>query len=202
MKSEPGGSRSFRPADRVAGEPRISERTAMNPTAILEQLARTPGALTAWLDGLQPDRARFKPPNGAWSIVEILAHLVDEERDDFRTRLRLTIESPEREWPRIDPEGWARERDYLARDLGEMLRDFERERADSIRWLRSLTNVDWSTPHMHPKFGPIRAGDLLASWAAHDALHVRQIAKRMFELAGGDGAAEGFSTRYAGEWSA
>ena len=51
-----------------------------------------------------------------------------------------------------------------------------------------------------PKIGPIRAGDLLASWAAHDMLHLRQIAKRKFELiqqAGGE-----FTTDYAGPWGA
>jgi hypothetical protein len=31
--------------------------------------------------------------------------------------------------------------------------------------------------------GPIRAGDLLAAWAAHDAAHLRQIASRLIDLA-------------------
>jgi hypothetical protein len=51
---------------------------------------------------------------------------------------------------------------------------------------------------MHPKVGATAAGDVMASWAAHDALHLRQIAKRLWELAGRDGAP--FRTGYAGEW--
>jgi len=35
-------------------------------------------------------------------------HLVDEEEGDFRLRLRSTLEDPARDWPPIDPEGWAR----------------------------------------------------------------------------------------------
>jgi hypothetical protein len=58
--------------------------------------------------------------------------------------------------------------------------------------------VDWSVAYQHPKVGPIRAGDLLTGWAAHDALHLRQISKRLFQLAERDGA--GFTSRYAGEW--
>jgi hypothetical protein len=35
---------------------------------------------------------------------------------------------------------------------------------------------------------------------AHDYLHLRQIAKRMYQMAGRD--AGEYSTRYAGEWRA
>ena len=134
--------------------------------------------------------------------MEIVCHLVDEDRDDFRLRLRCTLESPEKPWPRNDPEAWARDRNYQSRDLAESLGAFARERTESLQWLRTLKSPDWKQAYIHPTYGPITAGELMVSWAAHDALHVRQIAKRMFELAGRDGAADGFATRYAGEWGA
>jgi hypothetical protein len=159
---------------------------------------------------VRTDDARFKPPGvdgkpPAWSILEIVNHLVDEETDDFRMRVRLTLEDPAQAWPPSDPERWARERLYKGqgyndRDLAESVERFVGERAASVRWLRSLKNPDWERAHVHPKVGPLSAGMLLASWAAHDALHVRQIAKRLFELAARDGAPN--SVRYAGEWGA
>lgn len=174
----------------------------MKLDSVIARMVCVPHAIGALVSGMSAADARFKPPSGAWSIVEIVNHLVDEEREDFRVRLRSTLETPAKPWPPNDPEAWARDRKYRDRDLGESLASFERERAESIAWLRSLREVDWTRAYIHPKAGPISAGDLLVSWAAHDALHVRQIAKRMFELAGRDGAAEGFSTRYAGEWGA
>ncbi len=152
------------------------------------------------VSGISPDDGRWKPADGAWSIMEIVRHLLDEEIEDFRTRLRLTMESPDTDWPPIHPEGWAVQRDYNSADLPKAAGDFSRERAESVRWLRSLVNPDWSTEHRHPQFGAFRGGDLLASWAAHDALHLRQIAKRLHQLAGRDGGE--FSIRYAGEWRA
>lgn len=125
----------------------------------------------------------------------------DEEVDDFRARLRSTLEDPERTWAPIDPEGWARDRAYIDDNLPEAVERFCAERSASIIWLRSLgdlSRVDWARAHRHPKFGPISAGDLLASWAAHDALHLRQIAKRLFELTQRDAAPA--ATKYAGEW--
>lgn len=173
---------------------------------IIRRMDSAPRAIGALCSHLSADESRFKPPSGAWSILEIVCHLVDEEIDDFRTRLRLTQEDPAAPWPGIDPEGWAVKRDYISQDLTSKLQQFSEERAKTITWLRSLKSPDWQVAHLHPRIGPIRAGDLLAAWAAHDALHIRQIAKRLYELAGRDGAAmnpgEPFLTRYAGEWGA
>jgi hypothetical protein len=174
----------------------------MNAGPIIARLAGTPKAISALLSDVSAEDSHFKPPSGAWSIVEIVCHLADEDRCDFRSRLRSTLETPEKPWPPNDPEAWARDRKYQERELGEALADFERERAASMVWLRTLRDVDWTRAYIHPKVGPVTAGELMVSWAAHDALHVRQIAKRLFELAARDGAAEGFFTRYAGEWGA
>ena len=174
----------------------------MNAAGIIARMENIPEAIRAMCTGLTIADSHFKPPSGAWSIVEIVCHLVDEDRDDFRKRLKLTLESPGTPWPLNDPEAWARDRQYQDRDLHEALDNFAKERAESMVWLRSLGTVDWTTAYQHPKVGPVTAGELLVSWAAHDALHVRQIAKRMFELAARDGETDGFSTRYAGEWGA
>ena len=47
-----------------------------------------------------------------WNLLEILCHLVDEEREDFRTRLRIVLEDPNNPFPSIDPVGWVKERNY------------------------------------------------------------------------------------------
>lgn len=172
-------------------------------SACVAALERFPAVLGALLAELGANDARRRPASGAWSVVEIVNHLADEEIEDFPRRLRLTLEDADQPWPAIDPEGWARQRDYQSRDLGESLERFARERTRSVAWLRSLADSsappDWSAAHQHPA-GPIRAGDLLAAWLAHDMLHLRQIAKRLHELA--ETRAGGFSAAYAGAWGA
>lgn len=176
----------------------------MNADALIRRLASFPVAVRASVAALTTEEARWKPPHGkypagAWSVLEIVCHLADEETGDFRARVSSTLTDPSASWPPIDPEGWAVSRRYNEKDLAGAIAQFEADRRESIRWLRSLgESPDWSTAHNHPKFGPIRAGDLLAAWAAHDALHLRQIAKRLFQLAERD--APQYSTRYAGEW--
>jgi hypothetical protein len=128
-------------------------------------------------------------------MLEVLCHLIDEERDDFRLRVRLTLEDPTRDWPAIDPQGWARDRDYNQRDLAGMRAEFQRERAISLAWLRRLQEPRWERAKVHSQLGSLSAGDLLASWIAHDVLHLRQMATaRLAHL--GDTVAP-YSTRYA-----
>ena len=170
----------------------------MNVADIIDRLDRFPQALQSAALTATPAQSRWKPPSEAWSILEIVNHLADEEVLDFRARLQSVFRDPAAQWLSIDPVQWARERKYNHRELADSVSRFADARAESIAWLRSLARPDWTTAHNHPKFGSIRAGDLLAAWAAHDALHLRQIAKRLYELAAAD--APGFSIKYAGEW--
>lgn len=171
----------------------------MNAQAIISRLDGFARILAPIADALAEDDARWKPPDGAWSILEVVNHLADEESEDFRTRLRLTLESPDAEWPPIDPEGWASQRRYNERRLRESVERFVRQREESVRWLRSLKDPDWNASREHPRAGRLTAADLLASWTAHDALHLRQIARRLHEMAARD--ADGARTLYAGQWS-
>lgn len=154
---------------------------------VIERLAR----------GVPAAQARWKPAPTEWSILEVVCHLYDEEREDFRTRVRLTLQDPSLDWPPIDPQGWPEARRYNERDLAEQLSAFLSERQASLEWVRSLADANWDAAHRHPSGFKIRAGDLLAAWAAHDLLHVRQLADlhRLYLAQ----VAAPYSTRYAGE---
>lgn len=170
----------------------------MHTRAIIDRMERFPAAIRALVDGLSHDEALYRPNDTTWSILEIVCHLADEEAGDFRPRLQRTLAEPQQEWDMIDPVAWAVERRYRDADLAETMGRFITERKRSLEWLRSLGEVDWNRAYQHPKAGPVPAGDLLAAWSAHDALHLRQIAKRQHELATVN--ARGFDSSYAGEW--
>lgn len=165
----------------------------------IRSLEASAAAIIALIGGLRPEERDFRPTPEAWSIHDIVCHLLDEERDDFRQRLRLVLQDPHAEWPKIDPQDWPRSRDYPSRDFAATLAAWQGEREASLDWLRSLCAgpVDLERAHTMP-WGPLRAGDLLASWVAHDLLHLRQITARRFHEV--EAMAQPYSTRYAGEW--
>lgn len=172
--------------------------TLIDLDTVLVSMASFPVTLAGACAGLSTEQSWWKPPSGAWSVLEIVGHLVIEEAEDFRVRVLSTLEDPARPWANIDPEGAVRDRRCNELDLHEQLAHFARERAESVQLLRALHSPDWNRTHHHPTIGPLRAGDLMLSWGVHDALHLRQIAKRRYEML--LDASEGFSSAYAGSW--
>jgi len=150
------------------------------------------------LNGVSDEQARWKPSPDKWSLLEVTNHIADEEVEDFRTRVRLTIENPELDWPPIDPERAVIERAYNTRDLKESLVRFVRERNASLAWLSGLRNIPWEAANPNPKFRPLRVGDLIASWIAHDMIHIRQMNRLHYEYLGIQKGT--FSADYAGKW--
>ena len=173
-------------------------RPLIDADRLIERLARFADALPPVVACINTDDARWRPDEASWSVLEIVCHLADEEADDFRTRTLMTLQRPDADWPAIDPQGWATQRGYQSQSLREQLDRFVRLRRESVATLRDLDEPDWSRTHTHPKLGTLSAGQMLVSWCAHDALHLRQISKRLYQLVGRD--APGVDLSYAGSW--
>ena len=169
----------------------------MDVDRLRQELASGAQVIPALLAGVTPDEARYKPDPDTWSILEVLCHLYDEEREDFRQRLDLMLHRPAEPWPPIHPGAWVTERGYNARDFAAMLDQWRAERARSLDWLAGLTAPDWDREVTWP-FGTMRAGDMLAAWVAHDNLHQRQLVElrraRLVRLA------QPYAVEYAGDW--
>jgi hypothetical protein len=170
----------------------------MEPEWAIGQLEAQEPIIAALLAGFSQEQARRRPTPDAWSALEVACHLLDEEREDFRQRLDLTLHHPEREWPPIDPQGWVTARGYNQRDLGETVAAWRAERQRSLAWLRGLAAPDLTTGRRHPAGFELRAGDLLAAWVAHDLLHARQLLELSYARTADEAAP--FSTEYAGDW--
>jgi len=132
-----------------------------------------------------------------WNLLEILCHLYDEEREDFRTRLKSVLDNPENTFPSIDPPGWVITRNYAQQSFKKMLQQFSQERKNSIEWLQSLQNVNWDNAHQYPKIGPMSARYILANWLAHDYLHIKQIFKLKYDYLK---HTSNQNLSYAGDW--
>lgn len=164
---------------------------------LYEDLANGVEIISALVKGVTLEEARFKPDPESWSLLEVICHLYDEEREDFRPRLDVILHKPTENWSPIDPGGWVTARKYNERQLSDALEGFLVERQNSLDWLKSLTAPNLEAEYKAP-FGMIRAGDMFASWVAHDTLHTRQLV----ELRRGRNIriTEPYDVRYAGEW--
>lgn len=168
----------------------------------IEQITATMQAnaqrIVAWVAGVGEAQARWKPDAANWSILEVVNHLLDEEREDFRQRIDYTLHRPSEVWPPIDPSGWVTARRYNERDLAESLAAFLAERERSLVWLRGLPAPDWETTAIAPWGDPFPAGKLLAAWVAHDLLHLRQLVE--LHYAWTTAGLAPYTCEYAGDW--
>ncbi|MCC6564583.1 MAG: DinB family protein [Chloroflexi bacterium] len=162
----------------------------------VEQLTTNAQTIEALCAGLPADHARWKPDAGRWSVLEVMGHLVDEEREDFRPFITTTFQGK----PKTphDPGAWILERGYNQRDLGGLVTQFREERDRSLEWLHTQADADWSTAVPFSKWFGFRAGDVLASWVAHDLLHLRQLVELKYGYIAI--ALARYDIQYAGEW--
>jgi hypothetical protein len=165
---------------------------------MIETMSGNAVRVAALATGVGDAKARWKPSADDWSILEVMAHLYDEEREDFRVRLDIILHRPDDAWPPIDPGGWVTARRYNEKDLSAVVDGYLREREGSVAWLEGLANPDWEAEVMAPWGGAICAGDMLAAWVAHDLLHMRQLVELHHAYLLWQAAP--YSTRYAGEW--
>ena len=175
----------------------------MDVAWMMDRLERFPPVLHALLESCSQEDGLWRASEEDWSILEIVCHLIDEDLDDFGTRLRLLLESPESDWPKVEPQAVANERGYRDRKLSTVLCEFMAVRRTKIGWLRTMIDADYEVEARHPALnhpvhGAMSAGSLLASWCAHDALHLRQVAHRLHQLT--DFRAGDHDIGYAGDW--
>jgi hypothetical protein len=169
----------------------------MNLDYFIDRLAKNRGVFESLVRGVSVEQIRWKPSPDKWSMLEVINHLYDEEREDFRQRIDLVLADPKQSWPPIDPRNWVTTRGYNERDLDTSLNNFFAEREKSLAWLRQLLAPNWQNSNQGPN-GILAAGDLLASWLAHDFLHIRQLARLHWQYVGA--ISDPYQTTYGGPW--
>jgi hypothetical protein len=141
---------------------------------LYQELRNSTEMIRALLAGVTPEAARLKSSTELWSMLEVVCHLYDEEREDFREHLDFILHRQHEEWHAIDPQRWITERNYDEQNFVEMQEKFFLEREKSLAWLEGLRNADWEKTYTN-KYGTISAAEMFACWAAHDILHIRQL---------------------------
>ena len=141
-----------------------------NKTVIINLVANITQEQAVW-------RPTGRHTETRWTMLETVNHLLDIEAEDFRYDLELILFRPEESWPNFNIEEWRVGRKYNDRNLDESIELFLEERNKSSRWLNDLESPDLDALHSGRGFEgePLRAGDILIGWVAHDLFHIRQL---------------------------
>jgi len=149
----------------------------MDKDTLIAALTHQSEIVRALVADVSVEQAVWKPDPERWSILEVVCHLCDEEREDFRVRLEILLRSSDEPWPPIRPMEWVTERGYNTRDLATSLESFLEERQASLDWLAGLDSPDWDAGVQSPWDFFMRAGDMAASWIVHGQWHIEQLVR-------------------------
>ena len=164
---------------------------------LYQELTNSTEMIRALLAGVTQEEARMKPRPDAWSQLEVICHLYDEEREDFRARIDVILNRPGEKFQPIHPGKWVTERMYNEQDFSEVHEKFFMERTKSLEWLKDLADTDWDKTYTD-EHRTVTAGEIFASWIAHDNLHIRQLVE--LRRARIEQITQPYPTAYAGDW--
>ena len=146
-------------------------------SAIVATVKAIPAALEGILANLPTERWTESPHPEEWSLVEIISHLRDVEREVNFPRIQTFLREENPFIIADNTDLWVSERAY-AEDNGEAaLQDFIAARVKTLAALKNLSEEDWQRTGRHAIFGPITLQEQLGFMAEHDRVHLRQIYK-------------------------
>jgi uncharacterized damage-inducible protein DinB len=147
----------------------------MDPQDAAGMLARTPAAVEAMLAGLPDGWLHRDDGPGTWSAYDILGHVLHGDETNWLPRIRMAREhGTARTFQPFDREAMlTAPREPVAGTLARF-REIRRRSLDALASLE-LTAADLDRRGLHPEFGEVTVGQVLATWVAHDLTHLGQI---------------------------
>ncbi|MEM6783275.1 MAG: DinB family protein [Bacteroidota bacterium] len=142
----------------------------------------TPSALREAVAGLTEAQARRPEQPDAWSIVQVVQHLVDSELV-YGYRMRVIVAEDGPTLAGYDQDAWAEAFGTDGISLTEALDDFAALRTLNLRWLARQLPKTWARTGQHAERGTESVGQIVQLLAAHDLVHLRQVARIRGEVA-------------------
>jgi DinB superfamily len=149
----------------------------------IEAAEKSPREIAASVSGL-PDKAlRYKPAPDKWSILEMLAHLVDMETL-YAYRMRQMLADKDPQIAPIDQDEWARNLGYTEESVPELLALYGLNRHHNLQLLRRLKAADLDKGAFHPEHKrKITVAEIVGMMSRHGPNHLEQIERLKREAA-------------------
>ena len=115
-----------------------------------------------------------KPDTVAFSVTEIVWHMVDVERL-WQMRIRGLLDGSVTHFVQMDPDRIAREGNYNARPMAQGLAELSSAREETLVLLRTLSEDQLALSAQHSKRGTMTMAMILETMAGHDRGHAAQV---------------------------
>lgn len=152
------------------------------PNSLMALMLASPASIQGLLSRVHESFMNKQPRLEEWSLIDILCHLRDTERDINLSRIKLILEQ---DGPFIA----ARNTDFRAnksacseQNAKKTLMEFVSARLETLDILTQASPSDWMRTARHAIFGPTNLLEMVKFMTEHDRLHIRQIWSTLKQL--------------------
>mgnify|MGYP006286276369 CR=1 FL=1 len=124
--------------------------------------------------GLTDEQLRLRPSADDWSVLEVLAHLPDVDRNWLaNVQMMLTQDSPT--LPGFDDAAWKAAHAHVNQQpAAEVFADLRASHAEALAGVGALTDADLARTGIGRR-GSLTVKELITRYSGHDANHANQI---------------------------
>jgi hypothetical protein len=150
----------------------------LDVTHAMEILGQTPFTLQRMLERLSENWTASSGDEESWGVYDVIGHLIHGEETDWIPRAEIILAQGEKR-TFVPFDRTAQFNDAKNKSLDDLLIEFANLRSTNLeklaRW--ELTDEQFELKGIHPEFGEVNLGQLLATWVVHDLNHISQISK-------------------------
>lgn len=139
---------------------------------VLERFANGPALLIHATSGLTPEQEQARPGPGAWSIAELVTHLVDSDLVGA-DRMKRVLAEPNPTLLAFDENAWIDRMHAQEMPVEQAVNLFAANRQWMTRILRRCEESDFGRAGMHSETGRKTLADLVVTFANHLDHHLK-----------------------------
>jgi uncharacterized damage-inducible protein DinB len=144
----------------------------MSNTSLVERYAAGGPLLTYAVSGLSHQHETARPGPGAWSLAELVAHLLDADLV-YADRMKRVIAEDEPILQAFDENAWVARLDSHGMPIQEAVQLFAANRHWMARILRKLPEGDFARVSLHSEAGRQTLAHIVAYMVSHLDHHLR-----------------------------
>ena len=145
---------------------------------ILPKMFSTRDELMALVKDLDQAALTWRPSEGAWSIRDNLAHLVDAERA-HRRFVEVVLEGRSIHLEGFDLDRWNQE--HVTRraeqSIDDILDALRVERQKTLAFISTIPPDSWEQRGDHPALGDVSVRQVIKVIGVHERMHLKEIRK-------------------------
>jgi len=147
----------------------------------LERLQKTIAEVTNFAERIPDSLYTVRPDQIAFSINEIIYHLLEVEHL-WQRRIHQLLHTDDNHFQQIDPDALAKEHRYNEQPYHEGIAKWKAAREETVKLIDGMSEEELSKKGIHSRYGEMDTNKILDTMADHDLQHLRQMERTLGKI--------------------